>query len=94
VPGVSRIHEQEVKGVKDFSISAQSLSAGCVAGWRAVFGKSGGCEEKCEPIIIRDAETILSNVQVYQPLAGLPADFRADLSASSEADLTASGVTY
>ena len=27
--------------------------------WRAVLGKSGCCEEKCTPIIIRDADKAL-----------------------------------
>jgi len=31
------------------------LSAVFVAEWRAVLGKSGCCEDKCKPIIIRDA---------------------------------------
>jgi len=32
------------------------LSAGCVAEWRGVLGKSGCCEEERKPIIIRDVE--------------------------------------
>jgi hypothetical protein len=40
-------------------ISAQGLPAGCVAEWRAVFGKNSCCEEKCTPLIISDADGVL-----------------------------------
>jgi hypothetical protein len=32
------------------------LSAGCVAEWLTVFGKSACCEEECKPLIILDAD--------------------------------------
>jgi len=43
------------EGVRDLPILAQSLSAVFMAEWRGVLGKSGCCEEECNPIIIRDA---------------------------------------
>jgi len=45
--------------VKDLPIFPQGLPAVFMAGWRAVFGKSGCCEEECKRIIIRNVAKAL-----------------------------------